>query len=122
MLTAACGNAATPSRAALETKTVSAGSVQLTIQPIRIDASGAAFNLQVDTHSGSLDLDLPGASKLEVDGRGWQLAGWSGDGPGGHHRRGELRFTARGTSGRNATLTISGLSSPVVVSWQLGSA
>jgi hypothetical protein len=122
-LLSGCGQAAqTATSAALETKTVRAGAVAVTIEPVRIDGSGAVFNVRLDSHAGSLDLDLPANSRLEVGGRAWQVDGWTGDAPGGHHRSGALRFAPAGTPAGNATLTISGLAGPVVMTWTLGSA
>ena len=103
----------------LAPRTVNAGSVEVTITPVRVDDSGAAFQIKFDTHSGDLGLDVPAASRLVVDGKEWGGANWVGDPPGGHHRQGELRFKAGGTAQGEVRLTLSGLPAAVEASWTL---
>lgn len=103
----------------LAPRTVNAGSVEVTITPVRVDDSGAAFQIKFDTHSGDLGLDVPAASRLVVDGKEWGGANWVGDPPGGHHRQGELRFNAGGTAQGEVRLTLSGLPAAVEASWTL---
>lgn len=103
----------------LETRTVSAGEVDVKIEPRRLDRSGAAFKITLDTHAVELSADLT-LARLEVGGTNWPVIGWSGDGPGGHHREGELRFDAAGPVGGTATLTVPQLPAPVEASWELG--
>ena len=103
----------------LAPRTVTAGSVDVTITPVRVDDSGAAFRIEFDTHSGDLGLDVPAASRLVVDGNEWGGASWVGDPPGGHHRQGELRFKAGGTAQGEVWLTLSGLPTAVEASWTL---
>lgn len=74
----------------------------------------------LDTHSVEPDADLAASAVLEVDGVGWPVVEWSGDGPGGHHRSGELRFDSGGPARGAARLTITGFADPVEVSWDLG--
>ena len=61
-------------------------------------ATAAVFEIEMDTHSGSLDsIDLAGAV-LRSD-RGQQLSGASWAAPaGGHHRSGKLTFAGDATS------------------------
>jgi hypothetical protein len=54
---------------------------------------------------------------LTVDGAAWPTSGWEGDGPGGHHREGELRFEARGPAEGDIVLSIDGLSEPFTSRW-----
>lgn len=103
----------------LAPRTVNAGSVEVTITPVRVDDSGAAFQIKFDTHSGDLGLDVPAASRLVVDGKEWGGANWVGDPPGGHHRQGELRFKAGGRAQGEVRLTLSGLPAAVEASWTL---
>ena len=103
----------------LAPRTVTAGSVEVTITPVRVDDSGAAFQIKFDTHSGDLGLDVPAASRLVVDGNEWRGASWVGDPPGGHHREGELRFKAGGTAQGEVRLSLSGLPAAVEASWTL---
>lgn len=99
--------------------TVEAGAVTVALQLRAIDSTAATIAVTFDTHSGSLDLDVARRAQLVVDGRAWPVAGWSGDGPGGHHREGRLRFTATGPVRGTATLTLDGLGGPVTATWQV---
>lgn len=101
----------------LETRAVTAGEVDIKIQPSRIDDQGAVFVITLDTHSGELSADLTLAS-LEVDGVIWPVEGWSGDGPGGHHREGELRFASGGSAVGTVRLVLPGFAEPVDVTWE----
>lgn len=105
---------------ALPTRTVEAGEVTVKLEPQRFDANGAAIKITFDTHSVDLDQYVARAARLDVSGVPWPADGWSGDGPGGHHRAGELRFRGAGPATGTATLTITGLSAPVVATWDLG--
>jgi hypothetical protein len=80
----------------LPTKQLEAGSITITVVPQRFDSKQARFEIQLDTHSGSLDEDLARTSKLMVGETRWSAPTWSGDGSGGHHRSGTLTFTANG--------------------------
>lgn len=100
----------------LEIRTLAAGEVDVKIEPLQIDNSGAAFEITLDTHAVELDADLTRAT-LDVGGRSWPVDAWSGDGPGGHHREGELRFDAAGAATGTATLRIPELPEPVEASW-----
>lgn len=113
----ACGSD-TPSITAWPERTIQAGAVTVTITPERFDADGAVFSVALDTHTVELTMDLT-AAQLEVDGTPWTAARWSGDGPSGHHRSGQLRFNASGTARNTATLTIPGFPAPVQASWDL---
>lgn len=120
---AACGgddgsddNAST----ALPARTVEAGEVDVEIEPTQLDAQGATFRIVLDTHSVELSMDIAGSARLEVGAAAWDVAGWAGDGPGGHHRDGELRFTAAGSAEGTARLTLSGFPGPVEATWDLG--
>lgn len=105
---------------ALATKTVDAGAVTVKIDPVRIDTGGAEFTVSFDTHSVALDLDVARNATLTVAGTPWGGATWSGDGPGGHHRTGTLRFAAAGAAQGSAVLSIGGLPGPVTATWALG--
>lgn len=104
----------------LPVRTVEAGAVTVKVQPRQLDVGGAVFKISFDTHSVDLDQDLTRQARLVVGGTTWPIAGWSGDGPGGHHREGELRFTAAGTAAGTATLSIDGLPEPVTATWDVG--
>lgn len=120
VLVAGCGGQASrPGTSSLQARTVTAGAVEVAIQPLTIDSGGATFNVQFDTHSADLAFDVAKASSLRVDGRAWSAANWSGDGPSGHHRQGQLRFTAAGPASGQMELRISGLPAPVLATWNL---
>lgn len=104
---------------ALEGVEVAAGDVDVWVEPIRIDAGGALFLVEFDTHSVELDLDVAGSAILAVDGVEWGGATWVGDPPGGHHRGGELFFESAGPANGRVILRIDGLPGPVVVEWDL---
>lgn len=108
------------SNAALPTRTVEAGAVTVKLEPSQIDGAGAVIKMTFDTHSGALDLDVARVSRLVVGGTAWPMVGWSGAGPGGHHREGELRFSAGGPATGTATLTVEGLPKPVTATWEVG--
>ena len=103
----------------MPTRTITAGAVIIKIEPRQLDAGGAVFKVTFDTHSVDLDQDLERQARLTVGATTWPVAGWSGDGPGGHHRTGELRFTAAGAPTGTATLDIDGLPETVHATWNL---
>ena len=103
----------------LPTRKIDAGTVEVTITPIQLDDNGAAFSISLDTHSGELSLDLTKSSVLKVDDTEWTFESWTGDGPDGHHRSGEIRFSARGPATGTAILTIAGLPEPMSATWEL---
>jgi hypothetical protein len=104
---------------ALPARQVDSGAVEVKITPARLDDTGAAFEIVLDTHSVELALDVAAAATLEVDGTAWSVDGWDGSRPGGHHREGTLRFTAGGPASGIARLTITGLPEPVEATWDL---
>lgn len=121
VLAARGGDDGTPAAATgvgFETRTLSAGEIDIKLEPRQIDDQGATFAVTLDTHSTELSMDLA-AAELEVGGTSWPVAGWDGDGPGGHHREGELRFEAAGAAIGAARLTLPGFSEPVEVTWEL---
>lgn len=97
----------------------SAGAVEITLTPTRLDNDGAAFVIVFDTHAGELDLDVAANATLTVNGIAWSDSTWSGAKPGGHHREGTLRFTAAGPATGTARLEIAGLEAPLTASWPL---
>jgi len=103
----------------LPAQTIDVGEVEMIITPTQFDDQGATFSISLDTHSADLSLDLTNSSVLEVDGTRWTAVSWTGDGPDGHHRSGDLRFSAQGPATGTAILTIVGLPEPVQATWQL---
>ncbi len=102
----------------LETRTLSAGEIDIKLEPRRLDDQGAAFAITLDTHSTELSMDLTTA-ELVVAGTSWPVAGWDGDGPSGHHREGELRFGAAGPATGTVRLALPGFPEPVEITWEL---
>ena len=80
------------------------------------------FTLVFDTHSGELKDDPARNAVLVVDG-GAPIApaGWEGDAPGGHHRKGVLRFKPAAASPASVELRLQRASEtkPRVFRWQL---
>lgn len=100
-----------------ETRTVTAGDVTVKATLLGVDTDGATVEVVFDTHAVELDLDVATEAALMVGGTRWRTEGWRGDGPGGHHREGELRFAAAGPSAGDVVLDIAGLMKPVTFSW-----
>ena len=120
VLGVACSDTKSPAvEGALPTRTVDAGLVEVSITPTRFDAQGSTFAIVLDTHAVELSMDLAASAVLDVDGRRWPGAGWNGDGPGGHHREGELRFDPGGGARGAVRLTIAGFPKPVEVTWTI---
>lgn len=130
-LTAGCNTAtnsadgpAVASAAGLDTKTISAGPVEVRVTPRRMDSTRAVFALDLDNHQVELTGDYTAGTTLTVTNQRWDTAAWDGDGPGGHHRTGTLTFrpTAAGASqvpSGAVVLRIGGLPAPVELRWQL---
>ena len=81
----------------LETKENTEGSVAVSVTPQILDTSSKTwdFELALNTHSGSLDVNLVTASELMDDqGKSYKPISWEGSPPGGHHRSGVLKFNA----------------------------
>lgn len=102
----------------LDERRVEAAEIEVTIRPVRFDDDGAAFEIILDTHAVELDADLTQAT-LDVAGTAWPVEGWQGDGPGGHHREGELRFDAAGPASGTAILRLASLPETVETRWEL---
>ncbi len=113
------GVAASARPGVLPARTITAGAVDIVIEPIRIDDAGALFRVVMDTHSEELSADPARTSVLEVNGVEWTGATWSGDPAGGHHRGGELAFEASGPAAGSVVLSIGGFSAPVQTTWTL---
>jgi hypothetical protein len=101
----------------LPARTVQAGAVEVTLTPLTLDASGAVFQVELDTHTVPLDLDMAASARLRVDEVTADGASWDGQGPGGHHREGTLRFTTPIPAAANVELRITGLPTDATASW-----
>jgi hypothetical protein len=110
-----------PPRAAtgLQPRTSEIGSLEVKVTPTQLDNRGAAFEVVFDTHTDAPGIDVAANAALVVDGAAWSAPSWTGDEPGGHHRRGTLRFTSAGPARGDAQLIISGLDEPLQLTWRL---
>lgn len=100
---------------------VSAGEIDITLQLQYVDGTGAEVKVTLDTHAVDLDMDLLTGATLEVGGVRWPAVAWEGDGPGGHHREGWLRFESAGSDRSTIELRLDGFDGPVVATWTSGS-
>ena len=100
-----------------ETRTAAVGEVTVEATLRRLDTDGAEVEVVLDTHAVELDLDIASNAVLKVGNTKWRTESWRGDGPGGHHREGQLRFDAVGQVSGDAMLTLEGLTKPVSFSW-----
>lgn len=81
------------SAADLSPRTSSSDGVTIKATPRAVSASAWEFEIVFDTHSQALTDDLGKTAKLVDDnGTSHAPAAWQGDAPGGHHRKGTLRF------------------------------
>ena len=106
----------------LAPQTSSQSAVTVKITPRSLEGTEWEFEVVFDTHSQDLNDDLLKAAALVVDG-GAPLAptGWQGDPPGGHHRKGLLRFKAAAASAATLELRLRrpAESAPRVFRWRL---
>lgn len=89
----------------------------------RADSGGTwEFEFALNTHSGDLSEDLAKAVVLVADGgTSYAPVAWQGDPPGGHHRKGVLRFQAISPQPQAIELKLQrpGEPSPRSFRWQL---
>ncbi|HSG75436.1 MAG TPA: hypothetical protein VLA30_04800 [Burkholderiales bacterium] len=110
--------------AELGTRSSSAAGVTVKVTPRGVvpGADSWGFEVVLDTHSGDLSDDLVGNSVL-LDTKGTRLAplAWEGSGPGGHHRKGVLRFKppAGATEAIELQIRRPGESAPRSFRWKL---
>ncbi len=86
-------NAAEPGYA-LQTSDERGVKVTVTLQDISSGAKTWDFGVVLETHTKPLNDDLSRSSVLIADGKRYIPLGWEGAPPGGHHRKGRLRFKA----------------------------
>lgn len=68
--------------------------VTATLQTTQSEAKTWDFEVALETHTRDLNDDLAKSSVLVADGKQYMPVGWEGSPPGGHHRKGRLRFKA----------------------------
>lgn len=103
--------------------TQSSSAAGVTVKATPRASSGAAWEFEIvfDTHTQELNDDLVKSASLLADGKPLAPAGWQGDPPGGHHRKGVLKFnaTAPGPQAIELTITRPGEPKPRSFRWQL---
>lgn len=79
------------------------------------------FQVTLETHTQDLSDDLAKSSVLIANGRQYLPMGWKGAPPGGHHRKGVLRFKTIAPQPRSMELQIrlAGDASPRSFKWLL---
>lgn len=95
--------------------------VTATLQKIPGEAKTWDFEVVLETHTKALNDDLAKSSALIADGKQYLPLGWEGAPPGGHHRKGVLRFKAIATPPASVELQIrlAGDLSPRSFKWLL---
>jgi len=68
--------------------------ITATLQTVANSAKTWDIEVSLETHTHTLSDALENSSVLIVDGKQYQPLGWEGSPPGGHHRKGILRFRA----------------------------
>ena len=95
--------------------------VTATLQKTPGEAKTWDFQVVLETHTKALNDDLVKSSVLIADGKQYLPLSWEGAPPGGHHRKGLLRFKAIAPQPRSMELQIrlAGDSSPRNFKWLL---
>lgn len=97
------------------------GGVSVQVTPRLVSGSVWEFEFSINTHSGDLSEDLTKAVVLVADGGASHAPlAWEGAPPGGHHRKGVLRFKAISPQPQAIELKLQrpGEPSPRVFRWQ----
>ena len=105
----------------LSAQSSSAGGVTIKATPRTLSGGAWEFEIVFDTHTQELNDNLVKSASLLADGKPLAPAGWQGDPPGGHHRKGVLKFngTAPGPQAIELTITRPGEPTPRSFRWQL---
>lgn len=114
------GNAA---ETGLAPQSSNAGGIKVTVVPQNLTMKVQIWDFEVtlETHTQPLNDDLSGVSTLVADGKQYASLGWKGAPPGGHHRKGSLRFGAISPQPSSVELQIrlAGDSAPRSFNWIL---
>jgi hypothetical protein len=94
--------------------------IEFILTPVFSPEGQVAFDMLINTHSGSLNFDLVEISTLS-DGRGniYAPLSWNGSPPGGHHRSGTLTFQSVDKSGTLTLVITSVGTKDRVFSWNI---
>ena len=105
----------------LSAQSSSAGGVTVKATPRALSGGAWEFDIVFDTHTQELKDDLMKSAALVADGKTLAPAAWQGDPPGGHHRKGVLKFDAVNPRPKTMELTIARSGEPKARSfrWQL---
>ena len=106
----------------LAPQTSSQSGVTVKVTPRSFAGAEWEFEVVFDTHSQELSDDPQKAAVLVADGGAPSApTGWQGDAPGGHHRKGVLRFKPAAASPASVELRLQrpGETAPRVFRWQL---
>lgn len=68
--------------------------ITATLQNITKEAKTWDIEVVMETHTHALSEGMEDSSVLIADGKQYKPSGWEGSPPGGHHRKGLLRFKA----------------------------
>jgi len=68
--------------------------IAVMLRNIRNDAKTWDVEVTLETHTQALSDDLTKSAVLTADGKQYAPISWEGPAPGGHHRKGLLRFKA----------------------------
>lgn len=95
-----------PPQISFETQTNEGGNVTVSVFPLSLKPGlPASFDVVFETHSVDLTFDVIKVATL-TDDRGTRYTPlWDGSPPGGHHRKGTLRFTPDLSNATTYTLT-----------------
>jgi hypothetical protein len=106
----------------LPARTTSKGGVTVKAQPRALESAGWEFELTFDTHTQDLKDDPLNFATLVADtGKPLAPVDWKGDPPGGHHRKGVLRFGVVSPAPAQIELRLprAGEAEPRVFRWKL---
>jgi hypothetical protein len=84
-----------------------ADGVTVRATPRALPGGAWEFEIVFDTHTQDLKDEPATSASLVAGGRTFAPAGWRGDPPGGHHRKGVLKFNAVAPSPQALELRIS---------------
>ena len=95
--------------------------VNVLLQYIPAEAKTWDFEVTLESHTQALNDDLTKSAVLIADGTKYLPLGWEGSPPGGHHRKGLLRFKVVAPRPQSVELQIrlAGEKAPRTFSWAL---